>query len=339
MSSATPTIESAETPKPQERKASEKTITEDENPAFVGLRDEVTPAFVGAVGDGSVTTTLSKNQMKKKRRWEKMMEIKKRRKLQDKQVKIEKAKAQGRDLEAERAAQEVARLNGENRKMRLEHWKQTKIPLVRRSFQVCLDCAFEPSMSPKEINSLAQQIRYCYSANKHNAHPCQLAATSVGGTTLEHLKKVNGFEEWPNWAFTMASDSLEQHYRFKLDNVVYLTSDSETVLHTLDDTKIYIIGGIVDRNRLKRAALNRAVAVGVATARLPIDEHLAEMASTRVLTCNHVFEILLRYREHGRDWKKALLQVLPNRKDAKFLDDKVDNSKVANNDAKDGVTI
>jgi tRNA (guanine9-N1)-methyltransferase len=284
MNSETTAAESVEssTPKAAASKATRDEMTS--SPATDDIQE--------AAPDVSANT-MSKNQLKKKRRWEKMMEIKKRRKLQDKQVKLEKAKAQGRDIEAERAKQEAARLNGESRQKRRDFWERKKLPLIHQSFQVCIDCAYESFMTAKEINSLALQIRYCYSANKRNAHPCQLAATSVGGGTLEHLKKVNGFDEWSNWAFTVTPDSL--------------------------------IGGIVDRNRLKRAAFDRSVTVGVATARLPIDEHLQEMASTRVLTCNHVFELLLKYREHGRDWKKALLEVLPNRKDAKFLDENASN--------------
>jgi len=73
---------------------------------------------------------------------------------------------------------------------------------------------------------------------------------------------------------------------------------------------------------LKRAAIDRAEKIAVRTARLPIDEHLSKtMAATRVLTCNHVFELLLKYRENGRNWKKALMDVLPHRKDAKFDDE------------------
>lgn len=104
--------------------------------------------------------------------------------------------------------------------------------------------------------------------------------------------------------------------------LVYLTGDSEETLSTLDNNTTYIIGGIVDRNRLKRAAIDRAEAIGssstlpIKTARLPLNEHLDFKASTRVLTCNHVFEILLKFRENGyQDWGKAVLSVLPDRKD------------------------
>lgn len=151
------------------------------------------------------------------------------------------------------------------------------MPLAKQSFQVCLDCAYEASMTPKEINSLALQIRYCYSQNKNSSHPCLLAATSVTGKTLEHLQNVAGYDEWHNRACTCISQSLEDHYgKTQMQNIVYLTSDSEQTLHEFDNSKIYVIGGIVDRNRLKRAAYNRATTLNISTARLPINEHLQE---------------------------------------------------------------
>jgi len=301
------------------------------------------PPASPARGAAPAAQTLSKNQLKKKRRWEKKMEIKKRRKLQDREVKAAKAAAQGRDIEQERKQQEAARLAAKESNRTNDKWEREKLPLLEKSFQVCVDCAFEASMTPKEINSLATQLRFCYSVNRRNPHPCRLAATSVSGTTLEHLQKVSGFEEWSKRAFTVTSESLEVFYPNNQrqpeqptrsddepnpgtstqlnNNILYLTSDSETVLQDLDDTKIYVIGGIVDRNRLRRAALDRANELGVTTARLPIDEHMQMGEATRVLTVNTVFELLLKYREHGRDWKKALLEVLPHRKDAKVLED------------------
>lgn len=38
---------------------------------------------------------------------------------------------------------------------------------------------------------------------------------------------------------------------FKPEDIVYLSSESETVLHEIDPAKIYVIGALVDHNRLK----------------------------------------------------------------------------------------
>ena len=199
-----------------------------------------------------------------------------------------------------------------------------KEPLLQASFEVCLDCAFEASMTTKEINSLALQVRYCYAMNKRNDHPCRLAATSVGrnqgepssssSSLRQHLENVAGHEEWKHWGFTMTPLSLEQYYEQQRPSIVYLTSDSDTVITELENSKIYVIGGIVDRNRLRRATIDRAEGLGLSTARLPISEHLQALKTTRVLTCNHVFELLLHAR--NGDWKSALLRVLPQRKGA-----------------------
>ena len=144
---------------------------------------------------------------------------------------------------------------------------------------------------------------------------------SPGGGKGERKNMLTVFAEWHKRAFTCTSESLEDYYKDKMDRVVYLTSDSERTLTELENDKIYVVGGIVDRNRLKRAAITRAEALGLTTAKLPIEEHLKKMPSTRVLTCNHVFDILLKYKENGNDWEKALIDVLPHRKHVQGRDD------------------
>jgi len=144
--------------------------------------------------------------------------------------------------------------------------------------------------------------------------PIYFSVSSLGGQTKELLDRVSGFpDQWTPRAFSFSSDSLEVMH--SPDKLVYLTSDSENTMEKLDNTKVYVIGGIVDRNRLKRATIDRAEELGIATAKLPIEEHL-KLVTTKVLTCNHVFEILKRVNENGNDWKQAMLDVLPERKEA-----------------------
>ena len=260
---------------------------------------------------------LTKNQLKKKRRWEQAMLVKKRKKQQERDVRLAKAKAEGRDVEAEKKFMEERRKQGEGWSKRNQAW-QENFQKQRSSFEVCIDCAFEDAMKFQEINSLSSQIRYCYAVNKRAKHPTTVRVTSlgVGGPTYENLQKVSGFDQWIHREFHHTEQSLLEAYGpEKKSKLCYLTSDSENILEDLEDDTIYVIGGIVDRNRLKRAAIDRAESLGISHAKLPITEYL-NMTTTKVLTCNHVFEILLKYPENDRDWKKAFLDVLPNRKDA-----------------------
>ncbi len=256
---------------------------------------------------------MSKNQLKKKRKWEKAMEFKRKRKEQQKKVKLEKAKAEGRDLGAEKEEMERRRKDGSGWAKRNQFWQEM---FERQSckYQVYLDCSFEKEMTHSEINSLANQIRYCYASNKKAKHPVKATACSLDGETRNLLNHVSGLDQWKHRAFHLTEKDIIEVTEDK-SNLVYLTSDSANTLTELEDGKTYIIGGIVDRNRLKRVAIDKAESLGIQTAKLPIGDNL-NMFSTKVLTCNHVFEILLKWKENNGDWKKALLDVLPKKKEA-----------------------
>ena len=45
---------------------------------------------------------------------------------------------------------------------------------------------------------------------------------------------------------------------FPTESLVYLTADSPNVLESVDPKKVYIMGGIVDRNRLKGITFEKA---------------------------------------------------------------------------------
>lgn len=52
--------------------------------------------------------------------------------------------------------------------------------------------------------------------------------------------------------------------------------------------------------------------MGIATARLPIGEYIT-MTHRKVLTVNHVFEIMMNYLR-DKDWRQAFLSIIPERK-------------------------
>ena len=270
---------------------------------------------------------MSKKAMKGKFKLEKLKDYRIKRKADEKELKRAKAVAEGRNLEEERRKlEERTRLGGEGRKRREEMWDE-KFKGVDCTFGICIDCAYDYQMTDKEINSLAQQIRYCYAQNKRSSNPCRYLVSNLTGKTLENLKKESGFpDNWKARGFKCSEISLEDMIPDK-SRLVYLTSDSENELQHLSDDKIYVIGGIVDRNRLKRTAITRAENLGLQTAKLPIDQYI-KLSATKVLTCNHVFQILLKYREHGNDWKKAMMEILPQRKNIEEIDGASDSKQM-----------
>jgi tRNA (guanine9-N1)-methyltransferase len=189
------------------------------------------------------------------------------------------------------------------------------------NFSVIIDCAWEDKHSEATLKSLTQQIMFCYGANRKHDCPAAMYLTGVGPLVSANLNKSN-FRNW--LGVTVCDGEYLTHPDFQIDAVtvdnqnsgkkqlVYLTSDAEETLETLDPSCAYIIGGIVDRNRHKFATFNKAKAQGVRTAKLPIKENFA-LAATHILTVNHVLEILLNYAKY-KCWVRAIKEVMPNRK-------------------------
>ena len=75
---------------------------------------------------------------------------------------------------------------------------------------------------------------------------------------------------------------------------------------------MYIIGGIVDRNRLPGLCAQRAKELNIPQRRLPIKENI-KFASRCVLTVPHVYQLLLK-RGQGQTWKEALKSTLSKKK-------------------------
>ena len=211
------------------------------------------------------------------------------------------------DLKAWRAqkAEKVAARNKE----KLE--KKAKMAKALESGQrIVIDLEFPHLMTEPELRSITHQVNFCYAANNRSTDPAHLILSGVHGTIKEQF--AHNFPGYENWTVTTTDKSYLDHFSDSKNDLVYLTADSPHELQALDPRKIYIVGGIVDRNRHKNLCFNTAIEQGIATARLPIGENI-KLASSMVMCTNHVVEIMVKWMEK-RDWTAAFEAVIPTRK-------------------------
>lgn len=167
-----------------------------------------------------------------------------------------------------------------------------------------IDLQFLSQMTEKEKTSLYKQIELCHSNNFKAEAPLNLVVSSLTEAFVQTLQKSNA----SNWGIALESGSYWE--LFAPEKLVYLTGDSEVTLEEVRTDEVYIIGGLVDHNRLKLITFNRATEQGIRTRRLPINVSLKTSA---ILTVNQVFEILLRV-QNKESWEEAVEHSIPRRK-------------------------
>lgn len=174
---------------------------------------------------------------------------------------------------------------------------------------VAVDVGYEELMSDADIVKLTKQLQRCYSQNRRADHPLQFHITSFGGKCKARLDEyVEGYKQWDVYF-------KEEKYVdvFDKEKIVFLCAESPNVLEEVDPNKIYIIGGLVDHNHHKGYCYKQATEQGLSHAQLPIGKYVL-LNSRKVLTINHVFEILVSVVNNGGNWKEAFYSILPPRK-------------------------
>lgn len=242
---------------------------------------------------------LSKNQLKKllkKKMLEVTREEKRRKERENRKLKRKQLREAGLEVP---------------RKLRLRDFKDLKYS----NYKVVIDLDFYDHMQEYDSRMVSKQVNLCYSLNRVASNPLQLYATSFSGPMKELFVKLQpGSVHW-----TMNFEESSYIDVFPLEKIVYLSSDSENILETIEEDKVYIIGGLVDHNQHKGLCHKLAEEKGVSHAQLPISKFVS-MATRKVLTINHVFGILSKYLE-TKDWKEAFFSVLPKRKGVKEIED------------------
>lgn len=263
--------------------------------------------------------TMSKNALKKlakKERWE-----------AERGVRIERRRQRRAD-KRRRHAEQVS--TGDETQQRVLSREQQRRQLLREtpqqpsSLRILIDCAFDELMTEREIVSITSQVTRCYSDNRLALHPAQLLVAPFSGRMAQRMRTVlgNQHEKWARVTMfedkdvadliAHTGDQQSEERPLLKGDLVYLTADTDYEMTEVDESKVYIIGGIVDKNRHKYLCKRKAESLGIATAALPIGQYIA-MSHRKVLTVNHVNEILLRWLEL-RDWKAAFEAVIPTRK-------------------------
>ncbi|CAM4545567.1 tRNA methyltransferase 10 homolog A isoform X1 [Lepidochelys kempii] len=250
---------------------------------------------------------MSKRQMKKlmkQKQWEEQRDLRRQRR---------KEKRQKRKLERQYQLES----NNEG-----SDGKRIRRDVVPSTLRLIIDCSFDNLMVLKDVKKLHKQIQRCYAENRKALHPVQFYLTSHGGQLKNNMNEND--KGWVNWKDIHISS---EHYNelMKKEDLVYLTSDSPDVLNELDETKAYVIGGLVDHNHHKGITYKKALQQGIGHVQLPLG-NFVKMNSRKVLAVNHVFEIILSYLEK-RNWKEAFFSVLPPRKGASPLGEANDSSK------------
>lgn len=96
-------------------------------------------------------------------------------------------------------------------------------------------------------------------------------------------------------------------------DIVYLSPDAEEALDEVLETKVYVVGGVVDRNLNKGLTLQAAEAGRARAVRLPFDEYLPNVPrGDRVLTVCACVGVLMGVHA-GQGWREALEKSVPRR--------------------------
>lgn len=250
--------------------------------------------------NNSQSGTISKRQRKKllkHQQWEEQRDLRKQRRKERRQMRREERQTQGVE-----GSEWVSR-------------KRLRKEIEPSPLRLVVDCSFDSLMMFKDVRKLHKQIQRCYAENRRALHPVQFYLTSLGGQLKQNMDETDkGYVNWKD--ITIKTEHY--HEVIAKEDLVYLTSDSPNVLTGLDDSKAYVIGGLVDHNHHKGISFERAKELGIQHAQLPL-ESFVKMNSRKVLAVNHVFEIILAYLEKS-DWQEAFFTVLPQRKGAVPLD-------------------
>ena len=243
--------------------------------------------------------------------------------------KIKQRKYNKRQNKKKRVFQEVKNMTSEEKQKYYDNFykeKEKEKEDVKKgydsNFIICFDLDYNNCMDNKEKKSLSTQFAVCYNLNKHNKNKISFYLTGEIQEIKNELMK-NHADKW--------YIHFEEKPFYLIDNLVklkkefiYLSPDAEDELEDVSEDKIYVIGGLVDRQVIKNRSMLRfsniindeKIEIKIVAKKLPLQKYIENLANP-ILNVNTVVEILSFYMDmekDSKDWKKAIISALPKRK-------------------------
>lgn len=206
---------------------------------------------------------------------------------------------------------------------------------------VDLDKDLDELMNSGMVKMLGNQLSWVYKVNRKLKHPTQIWFCKMQ-ERLKHIMNSNydGFDNWdihncPDLGFEELAEKSNKNSENESTNtkpIIYLSADSQTTIQKFEPGKIYVIGGLVDRNTHKNYCQNKAEKMNISTAKLPLNQFVDFEEIKRPLTVNHVAEIIIKInnkvidlnlsedkqhlenQEFREIWQQAVVSTLPKRK-------------------------
>jgi len=256
--------------------------------------------------DGAASRNMIKKTFKKWYRTKKL-------KIRDKETREKKRKAKHGTVSAPKRRKGSGLMGGKSLRAHVG-----KLLKLEKAPTVVIDFNFSHKLELKEAHGITTQLQFLYSTNMHCQKPVNIVFSSLKEKTpvMEGLKKATqNFLD--SWVIERTHVHFLQLYYKRPKDLIYLTADCEEDLEELKETEIYIIGGILDRNRMKGVTAGFAKEAGIKMRRLPIEKYMRITQQSSVLTIDQVFNALLAWWNWGC-WRKALQYSIPERKGFKL---------------------
>ncbi|XP_037024848.1 mitochondrial ribonuclease P protein 1 homolog [Bradysia coprophila] len=179
--------------------------------------------------------------------------------------------------------------------------------------KLIFDCSYDEYMTRHEAKSAANQLAWSFTDNRSDTEPFDLHFCNVNFSSVTIQQLERNIPTMQNEKFPMHLHETSYVDLFPKEQLVYLTPHCDNDLTEYDPDMIYIIGAMVDKGGQGPLSLEKAKALDLKMARLPLDQYLNwEKGTSKYLTLDQMVRIMLDLKRTGK-WEVALRHA-PKRK-------------------------